>query len=134
MDIIRPYAQEGNPHYIIIPLTLGQFAMVDIDDADLADCKWAMNARYACRRQNGNAILMHRVIMERKLQRPIQDNMIVDHIDNNPLDNRRSNLREATPAQNLWNSEKQKNNSTRYIGVTFQSGIYIARIGGEKKH
>lgn len=129
MDTLPPYAPNDNPHYILIPLTRGKFAMVDFDDADLAEYKWCINSRYASRNVKQKPLFMHRVVLERKLQRPIQDEMLGDHINGNELDNRRSNLREATRTQNAWNSGTQKNNTSQYTGVSYIAGFYRARLG-----
>src|SRR5215469_11182218 len=54
----------------------------------------------------------------------------IDHINENPLDNRWANLREATPSENHRNRGKQRNNTTGYKGVTFDKrrGVYIAGV------
>jgi len=55
---------------------------------------------------------------------------IIDHINHDMTDNRRSNLREATIQQNNMNKKIQKNNTVGYKGVRkfrnkFESNIMI---------
>ena len=45
------------------------------------------------------------------------DNMVVDHINHDTLDNRRSNLRICTHKQNLANRKKHKLATSKYKGV-----------------
>jgi hypothetical protein len=56
--------------------------------------------------------LLHRYILKYT-----GDNM-VDHINNNPLDNRKCNLRIVTPSENSRNKSFNKNSSSKYIGVS----------------
>jgi hypothetical protein len=129
MDTLPPYVHSSNSHYIIIPLTRGKFALVDIEDSDFTTYKWHISKVYATRRVGNQVLSMHRIVLERKLQRAIQDNMLADHINGNQLDNRRSNLREVTRTQNAWNSGTQKNNTSQYTGVSFRGGYYVVRLG-----
>lgn len=67
---------------------------------------------------------MHRFIMP-----PPQD-QFVDHIDGNRLDNRLSNLRLCTKAENNRNKGLTKSNTLGYKGVSYNSKIrkYRARV------
>lgn len=69
---------------------------------------WNLHRGYAC-----NSLgKLHTFIMG-----PPRDGFIWDHKNKVRLDNRRENLREATPSQNAQNSTKRKGTSSVYIGV-----------------
>ncbi len=98
-----------------IPLTRGLFAIVDAADYErVSKYKWCASGSgdraYACRSDNGRYVSLHRFLMNPP------KGMVVDHIDGNRLNNRRSNLRICTVRQNTWNS-RPKGRSSRYKGV-----------------
>lgn len=57
-----------------------------------------------------------------------------DHINRNPMDNRKCNLRKATNRENCINHSIRKDNSSGVTGVDFnnRSGKWVARISKEK--
>ena len=67
---------------------------------------------------------LHRVVLN------ISDpNIEIDHINGNTLDNRKENLRSLNRHHNQGNrQQKNRNNSTGFLGVTRQHGKFIAQI------
>lgn len=63
------------------------------------------------------SLSMHRLVLSRKLGRPVKDGLEVDHIDHNPLNNRRDNLREVTHQENLQNRKRKRNPICSKCGV-----------------
>jgi hypothetical protein len=57
----------------------------------------------------------------------------IDHINNDATDNRWTNLRPATRAQNNQNTRRRLDNTTGYKGVNLHEGRYAARIQVNKK-
>ena len=100
-----------------ILLTKGMVTLVD--DADykkLSRWKWSYD-RYAYRtilHKDGKKSSWR---MHRELLSP-PPKMHVDHINGNPLDNRRSNLRICTPAENIRNC-RGRNKTSKYHGVSW---------------
>lgn len=64
------------------------------------------------------ALLIHRLVMGE-----IDGDLVVDHIDGNPLNNRMSNLRLATSSQNAMNSRISSDNSSGVKGVSFDKSM-----------
>lgn len=60
---------------------------------------------------------LHRFILGNAL--PV--GMVVDHIDNNTLNNQKSNLRICSPTENAWNAGKSISNTSGFKGVTFHA-------------
>lgn len=105
--------------YRIIPITKGMVALVDIEDEDLSDKNWHYHEGYARCQVQRSVVAMHRLVLSRKIGRPLADFERPDHIDCNRLNNRRSNLRLATERQNRFN---QLPRSGSYKGVCKKDG------------
>lgn len=117
---------------IEIPLTRGQVAIVDDEDADLAELTWnasccdgkyyAAHKTPMVRRRPGRTELLHRLILARALGRELKKGELCDHIDRNPLNNTRSNLRVASFSENSRNRAATKRNTSGYKGVSWHKG------------
>lgn len=121
-----------------IPLTQNQFALVDDEDYNtLIKYKWhaiwdsRIKNYYAThtkssKKINGKlkqkTIYMHRIILN------APKNRMVDHINHNPLDNRKCNLRIVSNRQNQQNQKRKT--SSKYPGVYFHKSTqrWMARI------
>ena len=70
-------------------------------------------------------IYLHRLVMGSPKGK------MVDHINGDPFDNRRENLRVATNSQNQMNSKKRFGRSSQYKGVSWNGklGKWKAQIG-----
>lgn len=90
-----------------------------VDETDAAFVRshwWSITGKksrtpYAITAINGKTTSMHRLIMG------VSARQKVDHINNDSLDNRRSNLRPCSPSQNTWNARKCKSSTSRFKGV-----------------
>lgn len=115
-----------------IPLTQGRFAAVSAEDYEyLKQFYWHYSKRgYACARINNKLVLMHRLILMRKLNCELSPKEQCDHINHNRLDNTRENLRLVSNQQNCFNGSKTKRKcSSKYKGVCFSVQKYKRQDG-----
>jgi hypothetical protein len=85
---------------------------------------WLHHSGYAEAKIQGAAVTMHRFLMGF----PTGE---VDHVNQNRRDNRRSNLRVCSKAQNRFNCPRSRRNTSGHKGVHFHkhNQRYVAYIG-----
>jgi hypothetical protein len=114
---------------MLIELTRGLRSILDDDvpeeiKAIKWNAHWRRSAFYASARvkltpgRKGKSLMisMHRLIVG------AAEGDIVDHINGNTLDNRRSNLRICSRAQNKQNARKKSQSASQYKGVRYRPG------------
>ena len=120
--------------YRKISLGEGEWTILDVEDYyRYGNFKWSLGgykknfyAVAGIRNKDGEfeIVRLHRAIMNPP------EGRVVDHRNGDGLDNRRENLRIATKSENICNSRKRTNTSSRFIGVSFdkRSGLWHAYI------
>ena len=112
-----------NDNYVemIIESKVYGIIIVKIDKNDLEKCSkltwhYAKNkdSKYIQTRIKGKMIKLHRYIMNIN-----NSNLVVDHINRNPLDNRKSNLRICSYKENSFNKSIRVDNTSGIAGVSF---------------
>ncbi len=112
----------------LIPLSQGKVAIVDAEDYPwLNKRNWYANRAkrtyYARGTIKGKHAPMHRQILN------APPHLVVDHINRNGLDNRKSNLRLCTHFQNQRNRRPGRNGSSKYKGVRWSKRDKKFRAG-----
>lgn len=89
--------------------------IIDTEDVEkIKKYKWHLAYRgYVKTNLNGTQVGIQHIVLGMQSNRKIQ----IDHKNRDPLFNRKTNLRACTQTENLWNSKKQKNNTSGYTGV-----------------
>ena len=100
----------------VVPLTNSdELCIIDAEDSEkVMNRKWFISQRRiqstASNINSFRQLLLHNFILGESR---------VDHKNRNPLDNRKSNLRKSSQAQNFRNISKRKNTSSKYKGVAW---------------
>lgn len=112
------------------------YALVDDADFELvSQYSWHLSPKGYARRswREGDKVrteFMHTLLLGRC------PGYTVDHQNRNRLDNRRSNLRWATRAQNQGNTAKRTGTGSKYKGVHWFNGKWVAtiKVGGVQRY
>lgn len=123
----KPRAAEIEGDIAYVELSQGNVSVIDAADAAfISQWNWqtwqsGSGKLYAGRRFGQKTVRLHQLLL------PSKPGYVVDHVDGDGLNNRRSNLRYATARDNSRNV-----NATRKVpkGVYFQKhrNIYVARL------
>lgn len=109
----------------LIPVNTGNFAIVDDEDfEELSKRNWfnyGSCGLYAATKINGKSVMMHRIIMG------VEKPFVVDHINNNSFDNRRSNLRICLGKENHINMRKSLAAKNDRITTSKYKGVYFRK-------
>lgn len=110
----------------------GEEILFDLEDYDkIKDYCWYVqytNKEKSYKRvqgtiKHGQYIKMHRLIID------CPNDCVVDHVNRNPLDNRKENLRVCSQTENMRNRKQNINNKLGIKGVyQIKNGSYCARI------
>lgn len=112
IEILYWDQSQNKTHYILIDKDFKEIVF---------NYYWQLNHNgYPQTRTNGNKIYLHRLIMN--------SNELIDHIDINPLNNKKTNLRFASASLNMFNQNMQKNNTSGVVGVSKKGNRWRARI------
>ncbi len=103
-----------------------------IDTADLEKVRrysWCFSKTgYLVANVRKKVVKLHRYLLN------ADANQIIDHINRDPTDNRRANLRFCTAKENSRNTSLAKNNTTGFTGVRItKTGRYSAKITVNRK-
>ncbi|WP_148316784.1 HNH endonuclease [Achromobacter xylosoxidans] len=120
-----------------IPIAGGAVAVVDDQDFEMLSAfRWHLhNSGYPrCVlpvEQGLKKAYMHRMVMGGE----VGDGRRVDHINGNPLDNRRANLRWCSMTENMRNRGATRANTSGFKGVTWdkQKRRWMAQIKVDKR-
>jgi hypothetical protein len=109
-----------------VPVGRKKFAKVDESDFERVNgVRWRERGAYAATMIDGSLVRMHHFILGTPAS-----GKVIDHINRDPLDNRRANLRVCTVAENAKNRGANKNpRSSPFKGVCLAAdGRWMATI------
>lgn len=123
---------EFKEDYVIGYTRKGERFYIDLEDYEkIKDICWSYSGNYVIGKEDGKHIRLHRLIMNLSSE----DKRVVDHINHNTLDNRKSNLRIVNRSQNAMNRVVRANNKSGVPGVYYrkQESLWIANVMVNKK-
>lgn len=130
-DRAGAFAHPTDLGVMCVPLQAGQVALIDAEDLPLVrPYSWfvVLPSGYAQTEHvyagRTYSFKLHRLV----LMLGTGSEMYVDHINHDPLDNRKSNLRLCTPLQNSFNQRRYSSNTSGIKGVCQRGGKWQAYV------
>jgi len=108
----RPMYRVVDSETYAIPLSDGHEAIIDAKNWPKVAGRWQYVKGYAARIRNGKWEWLHKVVIDCPPEKEC------DHHDNDPMNNRESNLTPCTHSQNQKNMKKPTTNTSGYKGVS----------------
>lgn len=111
--------------YVELKTTKNQSFFIDAKDLDVVlKYTWCLSKTgYLVANINHKVVKLHRYILD------VDSRQVIDHINGNPLDNRRNNLRICDQSNNGKNLKLKRNNNIGYPGIRkTHSNTYNVRI------
>lgn len=129
---------KGTPYYIdneiaVFKTSCGKEFFADAEDAErVGNISWFMNKNgylHGWDPESRKYVMLHRYILR------LDRKACVDHVDRNPRNNRKANLRLCTQNENAKNVSKSSRNTSGFTGVYREkkTGKWFARITNEKR-
>lgn len=129
--------RDGDNHAVIIVRSKGErlSVLVDYDDLPaLRKLTWGVKNGYAHNKHKEHgrfvSLYMHHLLLQRV---GASDGMVIDHINRNQLDNRRSNLRVVEYGMNCRNAVLKSQSGLRGAYYSKQKNAYVAKVNHHDK-
>lgn len=113
---------------VVINTPNGSFTISKCDYESCLKYTWGFSGKYVCTKIKGRRVFLQDFLL------PHDEDHCVDHINRNPSDNTRDNLRIIPKYQNMFNKSRYSN--SKYgngILLSKRSGKFIVRIGYRNK-
>jgi len=119
-SVLNEYIENDDYYilHIINTRNVEAFGKIDKDDYErIKQHKWTLSIHENDIRIVANDASLHRIGLHQFIVNNYDNNMVIDHINRDPLDNRKNNLRITTRAINSTNAKARKNNNCEIRGV-----------------
>ena len=119
-SVIKTYYKDIDDKTIKLLISKDSTKIVKIDKEDYEKIKFnkcsVSLVGYVNVKVNGKSQGLHRYLMNET-----DPEIFIDHINNDPLDNRKVNLRKSDVQKNAQNKKKKENSSSKFVGISYKN-------------